>query len=104
MAGMLFVDGHIERGAVYFACACHHQAFHSQVATCLTDIECALDVGVDITVGGNITIRDGYQGRQVQHGVAPAHYLATIIGVANVAAHHLKVVVMHIIEPTPIVE
>ena len=101
---MLLVDRHILRGTIHLAGRSHHHTLHALVAGSLADVERALDVGINIAVGGNVTVRNGNESGKMQHSVAAAHDGAAEIWVAHIAAHHLKALVMHIVEPAPVVE
>ena len=101
---MFLVDRHILSSAIHLAGACHHQALHAEVAASLADVESATDVSVDITIRSDVAIRDSNQRGQMQHSVASAHYFAAVVRVAHIATHHFQAVVMHIVEPAPVVE
>ena len=71
------------------------------IACRLTHIESAADVGVDVAVGCNVAVWNGYERRQMKHRAAVACYFATVVGVAHVAAYHFEAVVVSYVSSQP---
>jgi hypothetical protein len=101
---MFLVDRHITGSAVDFGCRGDNQPFHSGITSRLTDIERALDICVHVAVGSHIAVRNGNQCGKVENRVTATSRLTTEIRVAHIAVQHFQVLMLHAVEPTPIVE
>jgi hypothetical protein len=104
---VLFGDRHETRRAIDLAGGGVDHALHAQLARRLHDIECALDVGIDVGVGRVVRIGDRDQRRQVHHHVAAMHRGAHAMRVADVAGKNIERLLdrgLCFVEPAPGVE
>lgn len=102
---VFLVDGNVLCGAVDLAGGGDDDAVAPGIACGLAHIECAADVGVDVAVGCNVAVWNGYERRKMKHRAAVACYFATVVGVAHIAAYHFEAVVLSdVFKPAPVVE
>ena len=67
--GMFFIDRNILGRAIDFRSGSMDDPGPAIFERSLADIQGAFDVGVDVTVGGNVGVRDGDESRQVENQV-----------------------------------
>jgi hypothetical protein len=80
---------------------------HTQLASRLQHVEGALDVGVDVGVGGMVRVGYGDEGSQMQHSIAALHRLLHAVWVADVAGEYIQLVadfLRRTVQPAPGVE
>lgn len=102
---VLLVDGYVLSGAIDLAGRGVDHAFHAVLHRRLADVECAFDIGVNVTVGCNVRVRDGDQCGQVKHDIDVFSNVFTIMGVTNISGKYLNIVfAIYIFQPSPIVK
>ena len=86
---MVFGNGHELRRTIDFAGRCDDAALNAKVLGRLHNIERSADVGVHVSAGRVIGIRNSDQGREVHDGFAVRHGGAHPVGIAHITRKYI---------------
>ena len=89
---MLFINRNVLRRSVDFASGGLNKTLHPISLCRLAHIECALDVGIHITIRSFIGVRNRDQRRQVKNGLNIFGKVKAEMRVTDVAAYHLHLI------------
>ena len=93
--------------AVDFTCRCVNYLFNTEFTSSLYNIECTLDIGINISVWRMVGIGNCYKCCQVKYYVAPLYSSSNTVWVTNITRENIErllYVIARMIKPTPGVE
>jgi hypothetical protein len=102
---VLLVDGYVLGSAVNLASGGVDHAFDAILHRRLADIECALDIGVDVAVGRDVGVGDRDQRAEVEEDVHVLGDVLAVMRITDVAVEDLDLLqAAHVLQPAPAIE